>query len=347
MSLPAEHLARLKPIGGLSPARLYELAQQCAPVTFPLGSDPWHEMQGAAQFLYLLSGELKVVLPEGSRRLLVGGCDDALWPLGYRTILPVNSKAVTDVRMLRLDFKTLDVMMTWDAVSGLIAQAAHGESQVIQENLAAGLGTAFLTQGVLAQLPPAHIHTLLQRFERIPVCQGQTVVREGDDGDYFYVIQSGRASVTRQTGGAKVNLADLKTGDAFGEEALVADEKRNATVSMRTDGVLFRLPKQDFKALLQAPLLHVVLTEEALQRIARGAVWLDVRFPAEFVENGLPGAINVPLNEIRSAFSLLDRQCEYIVYCESGRRSAAAAYLLAQHGFRAHWLKGGLATMEM
>jgi len=75
---------------------------------------------------------------------------------------------------------------------------------------------------------------------------------------------------------------------------------------------------------------------------AGGACWLDVRYAAEFVEDGLPGAINVPLNEIRSAFEVLDPGREYIAYCRRGRRSSAAAFLLAQHGFRAVWLEGGL-----
>jgi CRP-like cAMP-binding protein len=50
--------------------------------------------------------------------------------------------------------------------------------------------------------------------------------------------------------GSSVQLAELKEGDAFGEEALVADTVRNATVVMKTDGMLLRLSKQDFNELL-------------------------------------------------------------------------------------------------
>ena len=48
------------------------------------------------------------------------------------------------------------------------------------------------------------------------------------------------------------------------------------------------------------------------------------------------------LNEIRSAFSLLDHEVEYITYCHSGRRSAAAAFLLARNGFKACRLSGSM-----
>jgi rhodanese-related sulfurtransferase len=48
------------------------------------------------------------------------------------------------------------------------------------------------------------------------------------------------------------------------------------------------------------------------------------------------------LSEIRSAFDVLDKAREYVIYCQSERRSAAAAFLLAQRGFRAFVLAGGL-----
>ena len=50
----------------------------------------------------------------------------------------------------------------------------------------------------------------------------------------------------------------------------------------------------------------------------------------------------MPLNEVRNSFPVLDATREYIVYCQSGRRSSAAAFLFAQHGFRASLLEGGL-----
>ena len=164
--------------------------------------------------------------------------------------------------------------------------------------------------------------------------------------DSYYVIESGRCEVSRQVGGAPLHVAELKAGDAFGEEALVAGERRNASVRMKTDGALWRLAKPDFIELLQAPLLHGLAAQEARQHVAAGGVWLDVRYPAEFTQDGLPGAMNIPLNEIRGAFGVLDKGREYIVYCQSGRRSSAAAFLLAQHGLSAAWLIGGLAHMK-
>ena len=103
-----------------------------------------------------------------------------------------------------------------------------------------------------------------------------------------------------------------------------------------------RLAKHDFVALLKEPLLNRLKIEGSNARIASGAQWLDVRYPSEYQYDRLPGAINIPLAEIRNAFAVLDKAREYVVYCQSGRRSAAAAFLLAHRGFKVYLLDGGL-----
>ncbi|QRM20556.1 cyclic nucleotide-binding domain-containing protein [Dechloromonas sp. TW-R-39-2] len=338
MELNLRTLSRLEPICGLSSARLEELVRLCAPETHARGSDPLRDIGVGAHLVFLLAGELKIVLLDGSIRVLVGGCDIANWPIGYKTVLPLSSKAITDVTLLRIDFELLDIMMTWDDLSAAVDPAPAPE----WGKMTGAFSAQALTAGALAQLPPAHIHELLQRFERIVVHRGASVIKEGEPGDYYYLIESGRCEVFKRVGGADVRLAEFKAGDAFGEEALVSDSLRNASVVMKTDGVLFRLAKPDFLALLRTPLLHALGRAAADARIAAGACWLDVRYAAEFAENGLPGAVNLPLSEIRSAFGLLDQSREYIVYCRSGRRSSAAAFLLAQRGFKAFWLQDGL-----
>ena len=141
-------------------------------------------------------------------------------------------------------------------------------------------------------------------------------------------------------------VAELRSGDAFGEEALVSEVRRNATVTMLTDGELLRLSKQDFTHLLAEPLLHRLSWAEARERVARGALWLDVRYPSEYHHDRLPGAINVPLSEVRNSFTVLDSEAEYVVYCQSGRRSSAAAFLFAQRGFKVWLLEGGLRSAQ-
>ncbi|PMY59437.1 cyclic nucleotide-binding protein, partial [Pseudomonas sp. FW126-L8] len=86
----------------------------------------------------------------------------------------------------------------------------------------------------------------------------------------------------------------------FGEEALISESKRNATVAMLTDGSLMRLNKADFNTLLNEPMLHWIGYEDAVGQVeGAGARWLDVRLPSEFDTWHLPGAVNVPLYFLR------------------------------------------------
>jgi rhodanese-related sulfurtransferase len=183
---------------------------------------------------------------------------------------------------------------------------------------------------------------MLRRFTRVNAKRGQVVVREGEDGDFYYVIEAGKCLVERTVGGVSMRLAELKSGDAFGEEALVANAKRNATVTMLAEGTLLRLAKEDFNELLKKPLLQSVNLDQARAKVAAGGQWIDVRYPSEYQYDKLPGAINIPLSEVRNAVKVLDRSREYVLYCQSGRRSSAAAFLLAQRGLKAYALEGGL-----
>ena len=343
-------LRGLQPLAQLRIERLQELLATCHMERVSLGEVAVSVLGRTGQLIYLVKGELMLQFHDQSTTVIVGGSGDALRPLARRIWPPFSARAITDIDLLCVDEEMLDIMLTWDQ----LLQSAPGPGQADEKHpdhaatdtdwrsMSGMLTTRNLTRGAFAALPPAHIDQLLQRFRRIRVQRGDVVVEQGEPGDYYYLIESGRCQVTRQVGGTSITLADLQPGDAFGEEALVTESTRNASVTMKTDGVLLRLDKQDFVELLRAPLLHTLSLADAQRRAVDGAVWLDVRFAAEYQFDGIDGARNLPLDEIRGAYAALDPQQEYVVYCQSGRRSSAAAFLLSQRGFRASLLDGGL-----
>jgi CRP-like cAMP-binding protein len=335
-----EQLAALAPLAGLTRERLAELTEVAIMERAPRGTDPLKAKTKGTQSVFLLTGELLVAFEGGGTFVLVGGTEETRHALNRQERKLCRTKAITDVDLLTLDNEVLDILSTWDQV----AAAEGGEADARMLTGAFALST--LRSGAFAQLPPAHVDELLKRFERVKVARGETVIREGDEGDFYYVIESGRFVVERLVGGAKVLLAELKGGDAFGEEALVSEAKRNATVVAQSDGALLRLSQDDFNELLRKPLLRRINFQDAAQRVEEGALWLDVRYPSEYQYDKLPGAINVPLAEVRNMFAVLDRNKEYVAYCQSGRRSAAAAFLFAQRGFKVWVLEGGLKSAE-
>jgi len=193
------------------------------------------------------------------------------------------------------------------------------------------------------QVPPANIQAMFMRMQEVPMSAGEVIIKQGDDGDYYYIIKHGKAKVTRSSKtGTELTLATLKDGDAFGEEALLSEAKRNATITMDTEGTLMRLSKEDFNALLKEPMLSWLTLDEALSKVAEGAKLLDVRLESEHSNNGLDDSMNIPLFMLRMKVDSLDVSTPYIVYCDTGRRSSAAAFLLSERGFESYALQGGL-----
>jgi rhodanese-related sulfurtransferase len=324
-------LAQLGPLAGVSAARLAQLAEGAVTERAPRASDPVRARAEAGQSLFLLQGELLLAFQGGGTEVLVGGTSEAALPLNRRPQLLARSKAITDVELLALDDELLDVVATWDHAVRSDTRFASGAFSLNS-----------LRSGAFAQLPSAHVGELLQRFKPLQAPRGTSVIHEGEEGDFYYVIEAGRFQVERLLGGAHVVLAELRPGDAFGEEALVSEAKRNASVTALTDGRLLRVGRKDFNELLREPLLRRLRFRQGVDKVRAGALWLDVRYPSEYQHDKLPGALNVPLGEVRNMFEVLDHGREYVVYCQSGRRSAAAAFLFAQRGFRVWLLDGGL-----
>ncbi len=159
--------------------------------------------------------------------------------------------------------------------------------------------STLLSSPLFEFIPPANIQTLFTKFEEVQHVKDDTVITQGEPGDYFYVIQSGRAQVTRTSGDKSAVLAELKPGDNFGQDALISDEPRNATITMLTNGSLMRLSKDDFDSLLMQPVIEMVSMEETQEMIEQGdpkTYIIDVRNPKEVQETKLPNSLNIPLS---------------------------------------------------
>lgn len=71
---------------------------------------------------------------------------------------------------------------------------------------------------------------------------------------------------------------------------------------------------------------------------------LDVRNPAELEIENVPGAVNIPLPELRDRLGELPRDQEILVFCRSGQRAYYATRILIQNGFKARNLSGGMMS---
>ena len=80
---------------------------------------------------------------------------------------------------------------------------------------------------------------------------------------------------------------------------------------------------------------------------AKGAFLLDVRQPVELVVESVPGAVNIPLPQLRSRLAELPRDREILVICRSAQRAYYATRILLQNGYKARNLSGGMLARAM
>ena len=197
------------------------------------------------------------------------------------------------------------------------------------------------------QIPAANMQGVMLRMEELEVKKGETVIQEGDEGDYFYLINQGRCQVAKKFLGEEPQaVAELGPGDSFGEEALLSNKPRGSSVTMLTDGVLVRLAKEDFLQFVKRPVTQGVRPADAEARVEEGAVWLDIRPQAAWEKEHLHDSINIPLPALRYQASSLAPETTYIVCCDDGQLSSTAAFLLRERGLDALVLTGGLSTLH-
>jgi ATP-binding cassette subfamily B protein len=94
---------------------------------------------------------------------------------------------------------------------------------------------------------------LVRGIEVVSLSLGETILHEGEPGDCAYLIKTGRVRVFKKTDdGRMLTLGALGPGDLFGEQAVLRNEVRNASVRVSEDVTLFRIRQVDFLALLKA-----------------------------------------------------------------------------------------------
>lgn len=332
-------LKALSPLDSLKKDNLHALVKKTKIKEAQPGEALFREGDSEKRTVYVLSGTVELREADQSAGKIVGGTEEARNPISPKLPRRHTAMAISPVDYVTIDSDLLDVMLTWDQTGSYEVSELRNENGANDDWM-----TTLLQTKAFHKIPPANIQAIFMRLQQVNYKAGDVVIKQGEEGDYFYVITRGRCVVTRETPLNKegIRLAELAVGDTFGEEALISEAKRNATVAMEVDGSVMRLGKEDFRTLLNEPMLDWVDADAADKIINAGGQWLDVRLPSEFEAYHNEGAINVPLYFIRLKLKTLDPAIKYVVCCDTGRRSSAGAFILNERGFQTYVLKGGL-----
>ena len=348
MSLPfdSEKLRYFVPLSEISPDNFGELVKNINIEVLAAGKKLFSRGDQDNFTYYLLNGEIDIVDADGNTTSISSKSKQCRFPLEHNSPRQKTAITKTEIHYFKINNDLLDILLTWDQNKNYIV------NEIEQEN--GQDDTDWMTQllhlEIFRKIPPVNIQAMFQRIQAVPVKKDEVIIKQGDKGDYFYVIKSGSCRVMRnaeETGNKELKIADIVAGNSFGEDALMSETSRNATVIMNTDGELMRLAKDDFIALLKEPILKSVSFDDAEKMVNDGAVWLDVRLLSEHQNKNIPGSINIPLFLLRLNANKLSSEHKYIVYCDTGSRSASATFILSDHGYDAYVLEGGLINSSV
>jgi CRP-like cAMP-binding protein len=337
MAISVDVLASFTPFNTLNREYLSKVAEKAVLRDITKGTIIFKRGRSHPEKVYLLSGTVDLIDSAFQVSTLNPSSESRRSPLNMSQPTQVSAIAKTQVTLLAVDSDFLDLVMAWSESgdedsandSMQVGEVGDGDSDWM---------SALLQAPLFVKLPPANIRQLFARFSTEKVQANQVVIKHGERGELFYVLETGSAVVLDAAGQI---LAALRPGNYFGEEALVGETTRNATIKMLTPGKLKCLKKEDFRELLHQPVQRFITAEELRQPKAGAPAYqiVDVRLPLERRFCSVPGSRNIPLNQLRNHLKDLDPACAYVVTDDSGRRCDVAVQLLTQAGFDTYILK--------
>lgn len=337
-SIDSKQLQGFIPFDYLTPACIEDLTSQFREHSLEKGKILFKRGNQDNECHFLISGDIDLADENFNITKIAADSEDNYLALDNSShIHRTSAITTTQCQFYSINRDYLDLVTTWSQLSEDLEEQNLTINST-DDTDALDWMDALLNSPLFTRIPPANIQKLLARFKERDVNIGEVIVKEDEQGEEFYVIKNGRAIVTQGDGHKEKVLAAIQTGDCFGEDALIAESVRNATVTMASNGSLMVLDKVDFDELLKKPIIKTISMAELHTQMDEGdsgTVLIDVRRPQEFRHDRLKNSENIPLNHIREKLKTMNHDFHYVVYCDGGHRSEVAAYIMTESGFNA------------
>ena len=291
-----------------------------------------------ANSYFLKSGEV-LLQQNGVRYVLNAANPSAKNRIAHQVPRQVSATATSDCEIVKVDTGRLEAMLTsaWLDFEGDAMQIATDDwvNMLLRHRL-------FLSLDSYALRSP------IEAFDCLELPAGHRLFSQGDEGDSYYLIETGTIKVLRKTDpdGTEQQIASLGPGDAFGEAALLANAPRNASIEMATDAVLMRLYSEDFNRLLGRRVTPEISPAEARRlHKEQAARWVLLGGDPAIEESVDESRLHVvELDSLRIETEMFDRGCPMIVCGRSEAEQAIGAFLLTEKGFTAYCLSGDIGS---
>lgn len=345
MTLSSGDLMKYSFFSCLSDSSLEILSKEIREVSFRAGTEIIKEGAAGDFFYFVKEGQVEVSKKTRSgqtSKLAVIGSGEAFGEMALLTCAPRSGsvRAVTDLQLFELPKAAFEKVVLQEAEFRCVL---HGKVRgYAQYNKVKKLQPFEL-------LAPEQMCALMDKLVEARYAAGQDIIIQGEKGDKYYIVKSGRVSVLQKKKGQEEyhEVAVLSEGDGFGEEALIRDDPRNATCRSVGETTVLVLEKKDFDLIMKASFVDNIFPEEiAMDTYLDDYVIIDARIPAEYEEMHIQGAVNIPVEILREKCAVFDRSKKYITYCLNDSRGMVGAFLLKSRGFDAKCLRGGVSGWE-
>lgn len=235
MELP-EHVHPIPLLSALSEAAFRRVLGTLVLRRLPVGALAIREGEPGNSFFFVASGTLRVFATDGLGRqteLAQLGEGAVFGEMALLSAQPRSASVgcLTECDLLEVGRTSLSTLA--DELAA-VAEALHGFTR---ERL---LGNLMATNALFRPFTRLQQRDLLRRFTSHDVAAGTVVIQEGEEGRGLFLVLTGELDVSRGTVDGTVPLGHLRTGDAFGEMALLHHAKTAATVvATRPSTVLF------------------------------------------------------------------------------------------------------------
>ncbi|MGY6274448.1 cyclic nucleotide-binding domain-containing protein [Methylomonas sp. MgM2] len=338
----ARIIRQMIPLATLPSNRFAELCAQINVESAEAGQVLFRRGDNDSDLYYLIDGSVNLQTEAFTVETITAGSESARFAIAHQIPRKIDAIAKSRIQFLRLNANMMQIDRETayeENDSTMMVEDSGGDEDWM---------TTLLKSPIFRMLPPANLQRILISLEEISFHAGETIIRQGDPGDYYYVIKKGKALISRKPSpnAKEIKLAQLGDLDSFGEDSLISGEPRNVSVTAETDITLLRLSKDQFINLIKKPTLKYVEFDKLDEQLRNGAQLIDVRGPDEFKNHKLPRSTNIPFFSLRMQMKSLDRHRPIIVVCKDGRTSESAAFVLHRFKFNASVLKGGMAGIE-
>ena len=192
-------LKGLIPANALKAENFEELAGKTFVETVASGKTIFKEGDHDKKAVYVIEGQVEILSGSSNNNDVTSpggygveaGSDKAKHALANRQPRKQSALAKTDCKIIKIDSDLLDILLTWDQLSGIEVVEITADDNAENDDEVDWM-TRILQSKAFLQVPPANIQTMFMRMQEVPLKAGTEIIKQDDDGDYYYIIKKGK-----------------------------------------------------------------------------------------------------------------------------------------------------------